>query len=705
MTNMVKLGQGIALFCPELYRPILYNYIQNHFSEYNPQQILMFGIDMDELVESFVDKILSIPIEIEWTDDPREMPHGTFHVEKDRLSIIIGGVNHKKYNSPKNSKYINYVDSVLFHELIHATNYLFKPWDEVSYTEPEGPDYYGDEQEQKAYSAQMKDFLGLSKKRTTDLMNQFTYDKSHTRQEWMNYLYDKKACSNCDIGSKRKNIKHAISYMDIGHNDEARLWFYNKGKLLSTRMYENHSYWPEFKETPVVDAQGRIDHKRFIGSCDFYTTNEVTQKKVIEALISEFPEIKFTVFKQFNDPNAYPNPESLNSFYEKLDNDNTKTAQLIYTDIGHNQDEAPILWFYSNKLFITVEHVYHASWPIFQKATAIQAQGRVDLQKNIGSCAFYIGEEHKQKIILEALISEFPGVQFTIFPEYYLERSIRPQSMQEFYEHLSLGSKRDRIKISTIGNKRTQYSNNVPDVLVKTAASGASTTMEKEKKSKRNETYTDFIADSDRYLTDAYYIIVSLRETVDGFSVACHFNAGQLGTTSFAQYWHYKHDEYNMAKKTFQQTKTTVKNIRDNCEYERLPFSLILPMCKHETRKIDTEHMEVPQIPHIMYGLDVANEKDWRETLYGGRYPAEKPNILNYDIDHSLDEKSRYVVTTPGLGRNKLVKYKYASIDINKPINNKDKHIGTKRKQYIIKTEPFFVNPNAVEPIDQVGDK
>lgn len=260
-----------------------------------------------------------------------------------------------------------------------------------------------------------------------------------------------------------------------------------------------------------------------------------------------------------------------------------------------------------------------------------------------------------------------------------------------------IGSKRKNItvaKTATVGNKRK---------LIKTAGAASSPLLMTENAGK-NETHNDLIADSDRYLTDAYYVVVSLRETVDGFSVACHVNAGQLGVASFAQYWHYEKNEYKQAKKTYEDAKKTSINLRKNIEFERLPFALILPMFRHETRKIDIEHVEVSRIPHMIYSLDVVQEKDWRKTLYGERYPGRNPEILNYEIDHSIDEQSRYVTTTPGLGRDKLFKYKY---DNSKSLRTaeyipvpSDKPIGTRRRQYVkAPISPFDVKPNQIEPL------
>ena len=262
-----------------------------------------------------------------------------------------------------------------------------------------------------------------------------------------------------------------------------------------------------------------------------------------------------------------------------------------------------------------------------------------------------------------------------------------------------IGSKRKNAtvaKITTVGHKRK---------LTKMAGS-ASSALSSSQSTGKNETHNDLIADSDRYLTDAYYIIISLRETVDGFSVACHVNAGQLGVASFAQYWHFTKDEYKQAKNTYEEAKKTSINLRKNIEFERLPFALILPMFRHETRKIDIEHVEVSRIPHMIYSLDVVQEKDWRKTLYGKRYPGRNPEILNYEVDHSIDEQSRYVTTTPGLGRDKLFKYKYEDPKplvtaefiprpTDKPV------IGIRRKQYTKAQpiSPFDVNPNQIEPL------
>ena len=51
---------------PDTYEILLIEYIKQKFSEFNPKQLLMFGLNTDELAQSISTKVINIPINIEY---------------------------------------------------------------------------------------------------------------------------------------------------------------------------------------------------------------------------------------------------------------------------------------------------------------------------------------------------------------------------------------------------------------------------------------------------------------------------------------------------------------------------------------------------------------------------------------------------------------------------------------------------------------
>lgn len=176
------------------------------FREYDDKQLMMFGMSTNDLVDAFLNKILSIRIYYGY--EQGGLPTGTYHGdpqyhhvpgkphEGSHDYIEIEGIDARKYN--RSVQYQRYTDSVIYHELVHAVNFHKKLWDEVTYTSLDVPSekYYSDPEEVRAYRSQIRDFLvghlGLSRGQAEKLMAKYSTDQSKHRVAWMPRYYDLK---------------------------------------------------------------------------------------------------------------------------------------------------------------------------------------------------------------------------------------------------------------------------------------------------------------------------------------------------------------------------------------------------------------------------------------------------------------------------------------------------------------------------------
>ena len=188
----------------ERFREPLRIYMQKTFPrEYDQKQLLMFGLSMNNLINVFLNKVLSTKIDYEYTDDEKLMPYGNYDIEKDE--IMIGQVNYIRYSSDRTKKYATYVDSVIYHELVHVVNYHKKLFNRTTYDALIlGDKYYGDPEEVRAYTSQLKDFLvghiGFSEKQAERIMNAYSTDLSQTRKQWISkYRHGLKEIEEDDI--------------------------------------------------------------------------------------------------------------------------------------------------------------------------------------------------------------------------------------------------------------------------------------------------------------------------------------------------------------------------------------------------------------------------------------------------------------------------------------------------------------------------
>lgn len=180
----------------ERFREPLRVYMAKTFPrEYDPKQLLMFSLTMEDLIDVFLNRILSLKVHYNFThhgEDGR-MPYA--HFELDTNDVVVNDIDYHRAASVNGHSYASYVDSVIYHELVHAVNYIKNLYDKVSYDVlMMGDKYYSDPEEIRAYSSQLKDYLvnhlGFSRKQAENMMNRYTTDKSSSREKWVKKYYD-----------------------------------------------------------------------------------------------------------------------------------------------------------------------------------------------------------------------------------------------------------------------------------------------------------------------------------------------------------------------------------------------------------------------------------------------------------------------------------------------------------------------------------
>jgi hypothetical protein len=172
--------------------------------------------------------------------------------------------------------------------------------------------------------------------------------------------------------------------------------------------------------------------------------------------------------------------------------------------------------------------------------------------------------------------------------------------------------------------------------------------------------YQSSFADCDRYQSDRYELMISLRETDKRYSIGCQVNSTQLGVASYVQYWHYNKDEFSESKNTFSRIKKISIRLKNEIEHGDIPMSIILPMFRSGMQEIDIAHKENTGIYSYNKSQEVEKAPDWRETLYGLRYPGHDIGIVS--DSWNTDEQDKEIEVTGENNRNKMYKYKYAHI-------------------------------------------
>lgn len=169
-----------------------------------------------------------------------------------------------------------------------------------------------------------------------------------------------------------------------------------------------------------------------------------------------------------------------------------------------------------------------------------------------------------------------------------------------------------------------------------------------------SQDHHDVFADVDRVVSDRLECYVQLRGSVTGYDVSFQVNAAQLGIASYVQYWHYRDEELQLAKTTFNELKKISKTLVEQVEYEKIPFSNIGPMSRSALCYIDQDHKEKSGVEMFNKALKTYTEPDWRKTIYGKRYPGHDLQNQSGETFNTMDAAKK--LTSTGDGRNKQYK-------------------------------------------------
>lgn len=144
---------------------------------------------------------------------------------------------------------------------------------------------------------------------------------------------------------------------------------------------------------------------------------------------------------------------------------------------------------------------------------------------------------------------------------------------------------------------------------------------------KMQDSWIANLGDYQRWVVDAYTASAYLTKTNYKISVAITVNKVHLGTIMLQMFWKYSLDEESAARKTYKEICKALNKIFGELADQEAPSALYESMIRHDCGQIDKEHIAKTTIPHINWAQDVKYERDWRNSIYGNRYP--KPEETN----------------------------------------------------------------------------
>lgn len=171
------------------------------------------------------------------------------------------------------------------------------------------------------------------------------------------------------------------------------------------------------------------------------------------------------------------------------------------------------------------------------------------------------------------------------------------------------------------------------------------------------EVFTFSISDIDRYVSDTYIVTLTLQETKNRYSIGFRIYNQQVGTTGLVQYWHYEKSEFKRAKKTYGKLKKILQKLMSDIDYSHPPMAIITPLVRYAIQSVDVGRKERSGNCFHNWFVQLSTAPDWRETIYGNRYPES--SLQTIDFNWNKDEHSKEIITEGNSSRSKILKYKF----------------------------------------------
>jgi len=144
------------------------------------------------------------------------------------------------------------------------------------------------------------------------------------------------------------------------------------------------------------------------------------------------------------------------------------------------------------------------------------------------------------------------------------------------------------------------------------------------------------LGDTMRYTMDSHDINLAMNKTEEEIIVSLTMGSAYVGTYILDSFWSFDIGEESRAKKLYSELSSKIKPILSKFVKEHIPTSLLCPFLRKVISQLNKSDYIKTNIPIINYSYDIPLEEDWRETIYGKRYPKYKEESFNQYLNSSI---------------------------------------------------------------------
>ncbi len=151
---------------------------------------------------------------------------------------------------------------------------------------------------------------------------------------------------------------------------------------------------------------------------------------------------------------------------------------------------------------------------------------------------------------------------------------------------------------------------------------------------------TQDLADAQRYVLDSYVIKIAKTKNNNKITASLLVTNGYFGEIIWNYYLIFDKNEEGKANSAYKHLKAVTKTTLAQFVEEEIPTSLIHAYIRADLHDYMPEHIAKTHIPIQNYARSIPPVKDWRQSLYGNRYPEYKEKSFKQGYEE--DNKNTY---------------------------------------------------------------
>ncbi len=129
---------------------------------------------------------------------------------------------------------------------------------------------------------------------------------------------------------------------------------------------------------------------------------------------------------------------------------------------------------------------------------------------------------------------------------------------------------------------------------------------------------------------DTYLCELLMRKIANKYKIKLTHYSGILDYAAFEAIWSFDTSQESVASRVFETLSYTLEGIKENYNRTMMPAGMLTPMIREAVKPVAESNQFKTNILSLDEGTKVGGEIDWREAIYGQKYPKLLENKIDY---------------------------------------------------------------------------